>query len=206
MRAGRGRALAGREAGQKVIYLSTEASDPVAATLERATFIPALQKAPFLGGDDFLGAARERIFLFTHGQTGRDNPEAQGLSHLITDGQAVEDANLSDKKLLDTLANRRRHAQRRMEREGGPREAQPAPGRRERDPQPRRPASRPAHRSAGCALRCRRLRHQLPRRRLHRGGASRRPSRPRPRCAGMRRAPARTAAADAVAVRITGGG
>jgi len=77
----------------------------VAATLERATFIPALQKAPFLGGDDFLGAARERIFLFTNGQTGRDNPEAQGLSHLITDGQAVEDANLSNKKLLDTLAN-----------------------------------------------------------------------------------------------------
>ncbi len=98
--------VGGREAGQKIFYLSTEASDPVAATLERATFTPALQKAPFLGGDDFLGAARERIFLFTNGQTGRDNPESQGLSHLIADGHATEDASLSNKALIDTLANR----------------------------------------------------------------------------------------------------
>jgi len=96
----------GREAGQKIFYLSTEASDPVAATIERATFTPALQKAPFLGGDDFLGAARERIFLFANGQTGRDNPEAQGLNHVIADGHATEDASLGNKALIDALANR----------------------------------------------------------------------------------------------------
>jgi len=95
----------GREAGQEIFYLSTESSQAAAATIERATFVPALQKAPFLGGDDFLGAARERIFLFANGQTGRDNPEAQGLNHVIQDGFGFEDANLANKPLLDALAN-----------------------------------------------------------------------------------------------------
>lgn len=96
----------GREAGQEIFYLSTEASDPVAATLERATFVPALQHSPFLGGDDALGSARERIFIFTNGQTGVNNPQSQGLSHLILDGHNSEDASLSDKPLIDALANK----------------------------------------------------------------------------------------------------
>ncbi len=95
----------GLEAGKKIFYLSTEASDPVAATLERATFVPALQHAPFTGGDDFLGAARERIFLFTNGETGAGNPNRQGLSHLIKDGHAGEDASLKNAGLLEALRN-----------------------------------------------------------------------------------------------------
>ncbi len=95
----------GREVGQKIFYLSTEASDPVAATIERATYVPALQHAPLLGADDFLGSVRERIFLFTNGQTGPGNPEAQGLNHVIADGHATEDASLSNKGLIDALAN-----------------------------------------------------------------------------------------------------
>ncbi len=95
----------GRQSGQKIFYMSTEASDPVAATLERSTFVPALRNAPFLGADDFLGSARERIFLFTNGQTGADNPEAQGLTHLIEDGHATEDANLENAGLLEAIRN-----------------------------------------------------------------------------------------------------
>jgi len=95
----------GLEAGKKIFYLSTEASDPVAATLERATFVPALQHASFTGGDDFLGAARERIFLFTNGETGAGNPNRQGLSHLIKDGHAGEDASLKNAGLLEALRN-----------------------------------------------------------------------------------------------------
>lgn len=95
----------GLQAGQKIFYMSTEASDPVAATLERSTFVPALKNAPFLAADDFLGSARERIFLFANGQTGADNPEAQGLAHLIDDGHASEDASLTNKGLLDALRN-----------------------------------------------------------------------------------------------------
>ena len=95
----------GFEAGQKIFYLSTEASDSVAATLERAAFVPALQHAPFVGGDDSVGSARERIFIFTNGQTGANNPQAQGLSHLILDGHNNQDASLSNKPLIDALAN-----------------------------------------------------------------------------------------------------
>jgi len=95
--------IRGFDSGQEILYLSTEASDPVAAVLERATFVPLLNHAPFLGGDDFLGSARERIFTFVNGQTGKDNPESQGLNHLILDGRATEDANLGNKALLDAL-------------------------------------------------------------------------------------------------------
>jgi len=93
----------GRQSGQEIFYMSTESSDPVGATLERSTFVPALQGAPFLGADDFLGSARERIFLFTNGQTGADNPESQGLTHLIVDGHASEDASLKNTALLKAL-------------------------------------------------------------------------------------------------------
>ncbi len=93
----------GKEADQTIFYLSTEASERTAATLERATFVPLLQGSAFLGGDDFIGAARERIFLFANGQTGEGNPEAQGLSHLIADGHAAEDASLKNTGLLKAL-------------------------------------------------------------------------------------------------------
>ncbi len=95
--------IRGFDSGQEILYISTEASDPVAAVLERATFVPLLNQAPFLGGDDFLGSARERIFLFVNGQTGKDNPESQGLAHLILDGHAAEDANLDNVELLQAL-------------------------------------------------------------------------------------------------------
>ena len=95
----------GFDAGQRILYISTEASDPVAATLERASYVPRLAHAAFLGGDDFLGSARERIFPFANGQTGKDNAEAQGLAHLILDGHAGEDASLANRPLLDALAH-----------------------------------------------------------------------------------------------------
>jgi len=93
----------GKEADETIFYTSTEASDPIAATLERAAFVPLLQNASFLGGDDALGSARERIFIFANGQTGADNPESQGLSHLIADGRASEDASLKNTALLRAL-------------------------------------------------------------------------------------------------------
>ena len=95
----------GFAAGQPIIYTSTEASIPLAATIERATFVPRLQKAPFLGGDDTLGSARERIFLFANGQTGQNNPQRQGLSHVILDGHQSEDASLENTALIQALHN-----------------------------------------------------------------------------------------------------
>lgn len=93
----------GFDSGQPILYLSTESSDAATATLERATFVPLLGKSPSTGGDDFLGSARERIFPFVNGQTGRNNPQAQGLAHLIKDGYASEDAYLGNAKLIRAL-------------------------------------------------------------------------------------------------------
>ena len=95
--------ITGFDSGKPIVYLSTDASDPGAAVLERSTFVPALQNTPYNGGDDFLGSARERIFPFLNGQTGRNNPQAQGLAHLILDGHASEDASLSNTGLIEAL-------------------------------------------------------------------------------------------------------
>ncbi len=62
--------------GRKVVYISTEASDPGVAAMERAVYMPALSAA---GGTI-------SIFGFANGQTGRENPNAQGLSYVSLDG------------------------------------------------------------------------------------------------------------------------
>jgi hypothetical protein len=95
----------GFDAGQPILYLSTEASDPLAATLERATYVPALANAPYNGGDDFYGSARERLFGFINGQTGADNPQSQGFQHLVLDGHASQDASAGNTALINALRN-----------------------------------------------------------------------------------------------------
>jgi hypothetical protein len=95
----------GFDAGQPIIYLSTDAGQPLTAVLERATFVPALNNAPYNGGDDFLGSARERLFGFINGQTGAENKQAQGFVHLIRDGHASEDASANNTALINALRN-----------------------------------------------------------------------------------------------------
>jgi hypothetical protein len=93
----------GFDAGRPIIYISTDAGQELSAVLERSTFVPSLNEAPYNGGDDFLGSARERLFGFINGQTGAGNPQAQGFRHLILDGHASEDASLSNTALIDAL-------------------------------------------------------------------------------------------------------
>jgi hypothetical protein len=93
----------GFDAGQPIVYLSTDAGQPLTAVLERSTYVPALNDAAFNGGDDFLGSARERLFGFINGQTGAGNPNAQGFQHLALDGHVGEDASLSNTALVDAL-------------------------------------------------------------------------------------------------------
>jgi hypothetical protein len=93
----------GFDAGQPILYLSTDAGQPLTATLERATDVPALDNAAFNGGDDFLGSARERLFGFINGQAGADNPQAQGFVHLVKDGHASEDASAGNTALINAL-------------------------------------------------------------------------------------------------------
>src|SRR5438105_2643970 len=58
----------GFDAGQPIVYISTDAGQPLTSVLERSTYVPALDKVAYNGGDDFLGSARERLFGFVHGQ------------------------------------------------------------------------------------------------------------------------------------------
>jgi hypothetical protein len=95
----------GFDAGQPILYLSTEADDPLASVLERSTYVPALARASYTGGDDFLGSARERLFGFINGQTGADNRNAQGFQNLVLDGHAAEDASAGNTALINALRN-----------------------------------------------------------------------------------------------------
>ena len=95
----------GFDAGQPIVYLSTDAGQPLTAVLERSTYVPALDKAAFNGGDDFLGSARERLFGFINGQTGASNPQAQGFQHLVLDGHASQDASAGNTALISALRN-----------------------------------------------------------------------------------------------------
>jgi hypothetical protein len=95
----------GFDAGQPIIYISTDAGQPLTSVLERSTYVPALDKAAYNGGDDFLGSARERLFGFVNGQTGPNNPNAQGFVNLIKDGHAAEDASAGNTALIDALRN-----------------------------------------------------------------------------------------------------
>ena len=95
----------GFDAGQPILYLSTEANDPLAAVLERSTYVPALARASYTGGDDFLGSARERLFGFINGQTGAKNRQSQGFQHIVLDGHAAEDASAGNAALINALRN-----------------------------------------------------------------------------------------------------
>ena len=95
----------GFDAGQPIVYLSTDAGQPLTAVLERSTYVPALDQAAYNGGDDFLGSSRERLFGFINGQTGANNEQSQGFQHLVNDGHAGEDASAENTGLINALRN-----------------------------------------------------------------------------------------------------
>jgi hypothetical protein len=77
---------AGFSFARPVLYLSTEANNPVVATLEGATYAPGLEDI-HVGADDSLFSPVERIFVFVNGPTGNDNPQRQGLNSALSDGR-----------------------------------------------------------------------------------------------------------------------
>jgi hypothetical protein len=70
-----------------ILYLSTEANDPLVATLEGATYAPALKDVPFALEDASPGESAERIYVVVNGPTGRENPQRQGLDSALSDGR-----------------------------------------------------------------------------------------------------------------------
>lgn len=72
-----------------VLYLTLDASAPDAAALEGVTFAPALDAAPFVGGDG-TDSARAALATITNGQTGVNNPQRQGMnSALLGEGDPL---------------------------------------------------------------------------------------------------------------------
>lgn len=65
-----------------VFYMSFEASDSMVATLEMATFAPAMSNIQ-VGFDDGAFSAVERLFVTANGPTGADNPQRQGLNSTL---------------------------------------------------------------------------------------------------------------------------
>jgi hypothetical protein len=77
--------------GDAVVYISTEATDPGAAAIEDVTYAPALNAAPFAGGDG-TDSARAGLAAFVNGATGTANPQRQGLnSALLGQGDPLND-------------------------------------------------------------------------------------------------------------------
>jgi hypothetical protein len=80
----------GFAAGKRVFYISTEASDPGAATLERATYAPAIGNAP--------QSARLRIFAIVNGKE-------QGFAYAALSGHLDESATTATSASLKTSRN-----------------------------------------------------------------------------------------------------
>lgn len=94
----------GFDAGQPIVYISTEAGQPLTSVLERSTYVPAPDKAPYNGGDDFLGSAREPMSGFINGQTGVSSSNAQRFVHVVKDGHASEAASAANCQQLTRRA------------------------------------------------------------------------------------------------------
>jgi hypothetical protein len=73
--------------GSEVLYISTEASDPGVAAIERATYVKRLNESG--------SASQAPIVALANGQTGAGNPQAQGLAYLALDGRLGQDAVVS---------------------------------------------------------------------------------------------------------------
>jgi hypothetical protein len=69
-----------------IFYLSTEANDPLIATLEGAIQAPAMNDLPFALEDAAPGESAERIYAIANGPTGKDNPFRQGVNSALSDG------------------------------------------------------------------------------------------------------------------------
>jgi hypothetical protein len=77
---------AGYSFSKPVFYVSTDANDPVAATLEESTLAPALNDANQDIPDHFTGQGNERLAIFINGPMGKNNPFRQGIQSAMVDG------------------------------------------------------------------------------------------------------------------------
>jgi hypothetical protein len=79
--------VSGFSFGRPLLYVSMDASIPLSAAIEGATFAPLMASLP-VGRDDSFASPVERLFIAVNGpsEAGCDNPQRQGLFATLTDG------------------------------------------------------------------------------------------------------------------------
>ncbi len=185
----------GFDAGQPIVYISTDAGQPLTAVLERSTYVPALDQAAYNGGDDFhqrpnRRGQHERARVHPPGQR---RPRLRGRQRR----QHRADQRAAQRRRPTQRIRRLPHRDRppacpglqpalgcptrTVDRQGDQGRTQHAPDRRGASLQPGRHPTRPDHRPRRRAIRVGRCRHQLRGDRLHRQSTNSQPRRPRPR-------------------------
>lgn len=79
--------------GKDIFYFSFSATDKISATIERGTYVPAMAKIPAPNQDDNPKTARSEIIAFANGKLGLNDPNVQGLNHVILDNASGEFSN-----------------------------------------------------------------------------------------------------------------
>jgi hypothetical protein len=88
--------------GKDIFYFTFGSTGALSATLERGTFVPAMASIPFPNDDLNPNGARSAIFTFTNGKRGKNDPDAQGLMHVILDNPPGN-LSLQNPALLESL-------------------------------------------------------------------------------------------------------
>lgn len=88
--------------GKEIFYFTFGSTAALSATLERGTFVPALATLPFANDDQNPNGARSSIITFTNGKVGMNDPNAQGLTHVILDNPPGN-LSLQNPALLESL-------------------------------------------------------------------------------------------------------
>ncbi len=88
--------------GKDIFYFSFGATEDVSATIERGTYVPAMAGIPAPNQDDNPNTSRSEIFAFANGKLGLNDPNVQGLNHVILDN-APGEFSYSNPALFETF-------------------------------------------------------------------------------------------------------
>jgi hypothetical protein len=88
--------------GKEIFYFTFGSTGALSANLERGTFVPGIAGLPFPNDDQNPNGARSSIFTFTNGKRGQNDPNAQGLMHVILDNPPGN-LSLQNPALLESL-------------------------------------------------------------------------------------------------------
>jgi hypothetical protein len=88
--------------GKEIFYFTFGSSGALSAVLERGTFVPVMASVPFANDDQNINGSRSTIFTLTNGKRGQNDPNAQGLMHVILDNPPGN-LSLQNPSLLESL-------------------------------------------------------------------------------------------------------